>query len=69
MSASRLAIRRARDDDVHELVPVREVDAQEQVVVAARHELEDAGLSAGDDRSPVGLARDALHPGIARASK
>ena len=33
------------------------------MVIAARPELEHARLAAGDDRAPVGLGRDALHPG------
>ena len=47
--------------DVDELVPVRQVRAQEEVVVAARGELEHAGLAADDDRAPVGIAVDCLH--------
>jgi len=50
-------------DDVHQLVPVREVDAQQQVVIPTRQELEHTRLAAGDDGAPVDLARDALDPG------
>ena len=46
--------------DVDELVPVRQVRAQEEVVVAAGSELEHAGPAADDDRSPVGVALDRL---------
>ena len=49
--------------DVDELVPVRQVRAQEEVVVAAGTELEHARLAADDDRAPVGVAFDGLDAG------
>ena len=38
------------------------MDAQQKVVVAARHQLENARF-AGDDRAAVGIARDAVDAG------
>ncbi len=39
--------------DVHELFPVRQMGRQQQMVVAARAQLEDAGCIADDDRPAI----------------
>ena len=48
---------------VHELLPMREVGAQHEVVVAASPELEHAGVATDDDRASVRAAGDMLDAG------
>ncbi len=49
--------------DVHELFPVREMRAQNEVITGAGKELEDAGVAADDDRPPVGVRLDVFDAG------
>ena len=62
-SKSRLAMRRELLDHVHQLLPVREVRAEQKVVVAARRDLEHAGVVADDDRAAVRAPGDLLDAG------
>src|SRR5207247_8797274 len=45
-------------DDVDQLLPVRQVCAQHEMVVAAAEELEHSGVAVDHDRAPVGVRRD-----------
>lgn len=49
--------------DVHELLPMGQVGVQQQMVIASRAELENAGSIAHDDRPAVRVGGDALHAG------
>src|SRR5262249_60427653 len=55
-------------DDVNQLVPVRQMRAEQQMVCAAANELEYPRVAVDDDRSPVRVGRDVLHAGD-RASR
>jgi hypothetical protein len=60
---SRLAIRRAPLHDVDQLLPVRKMGAEHEMVVAAREELEHPRVAADHDRPPVGVSVDVLDAG------